>query len=321
MENARLMMPLFYKGNFNNGGRKMRAVLEREITDGTDTYRLWRRAGKPELESPRNEKDAYILYVELGEYLASLRMTDFYLTCHCGFQAAVASLYGDEKGRGQYFDSLRRSGGDDALLAALKLEEEKIQELGDDPARQTGYIKAILDEHIAAYRSAKENGGETFPDFTGALALRELPMCVKLSAAYKKKCEARERERRASIDAEDTAYCEERNRTAEQTVQAAIRTIREGGVLHNETVEFYRSRYNSSVSSIFNYLFRLYQVEVPLRTQGWVNQKLDNATILNGRCSRLQFKGNKRSQGSQRFFDCMNELIQAVAANGEPMSA
>ena len=34
VSNARLMKPLFYDGNFNRDGKKMRAVFEREISDG-----------------------------------------------------------------------------------------------------------------------------------------------------------------------------------------------------------------------------------------------------------------------------------------------
>lgn len=41
MSNARLMKPLFYDGNFNRDGKKMRAVFEREISDGTVSYRLY----------------------------------------------------------------------------------------------------------------------------------------------------------------------------------------------------------------------------------------------------------------------------------------
>ena len=40
VSNARLMKPLFYDGNFNRDGKKMRAVFEREISDGTVSYRL-----------------------------------------------------------------------------------------------------------------------------------------------------------------------------------------------------------------------------------------------------------------------------------------
>ena len=71
MENSKLMTPLFYDGMFNREGRRMRAVLEKEISDGTQTYRLWRAAGKPDLDYPRAENDKYILYVEINGYLAT----------------------------------------------------------------------------------------------------------------------------------------------------------------------------------------------------------------------------------------------------------
>ena len=250
MSNAKLMTPLFYQDNFNSVGKKMRAMLVREVTNGTDTYRLWRRDGKPDRQYPQGEGDDYILYVELHGYLATLRTTDYYLVDRCGYQAMVAALYGDEDKREQYFDGLRRSGGDDAVLETLAVEGQKIQEYGRDPARQADYIKTILDGHVSTYLASRESGGETFPDYTGALVLGELQTCVKLSTIYKGKCREREQERKAKADAENKAYCQERNRRAEQQVQEALRTIREGGVLQNDTVEFYRSRYDSSACSI-----------------------------------------------------------------------
>lgn len=314
MGNASLMTPLFYRDNYNADGKKMRALFLREVSNGTDTYRLWRRDGKPDRVYPHGEGDAYILYVEQGGYLAPLRMTDYYMVNHCGYHAAVAALYGDEDNRGKYFGRLRQSGGDPVVLEALGREEQMILEYGSDPARQASYIRNILDGHVSTYHSSKENGGETFPDFIGALVLGELPACVKLSAVYKAQSKIRAQERMAKAEAEAEAYCKECNRQAQQQVEDALRIIREGGVLQNDTVEFYRSRYDSSACSIILYLMRQYQVEVPLRTQGWIAQKLANTTITDGRCSQLQFRGNKRSKCSSRFFDCMNELIHAVAA-------
>lgn len=314
MSNAKLMTPLFYQGNYNTGGKKMRALMIREVSNGTDTYRLWRRDGKPDRQYPQGKGDDHILYVELHGYLATLRTTDYYLIDRCGYKAMVAALYGGEDKREQYFDGLRRSGGDEAVLEVLRQEEQKIQELGRDPACQADYIKAILDGHVSTYLESKESSGKTFPDYIGALVLDELPACRELSAIYKSKCREKEQERKAKADAEDRAYCQERNQRAEQQVQEAIRIIREGGVLQNDTVEFYRDKYDSSACSIVLYLMRQYQVDVPLRTQGWITSKLAAATIADGRCSHLQFWGRKSDRASQRFVVCMNELIRAIAA-------
>ena len=51
MGTAKLMTPLFYDGNYNVEKKRMRAVLEREVSNGAVSYRLWRSDGKPDLGS------------------------------------------------------------------------------------------------------------------------------------------------------------------------------------------------------------------------------------------------------------------------------
>lgn len=79
MGTAKLMTPLFYDGNYNVEKKRMRAVLEREVSNGAVSYRLWRSDGKPDLEYPRAANDAYILHVEVNDHLVPLRMTDYAL--------------------------------------------------------------------------------------------------------------------------------------------------------------------------------------------------------------------------------------------------
>lgn len=78
MGTAKLMTPLFYDGNYNVEKKRMRAVLEREVSNGAVSYRLWRSDGKPDLEYPRAANDAYILHVEVNDHLVPLRMTDYW---------------------------------------------------------------------------------------------------------------------------------------------------------------------------------------------------------------------------------------------------
>jgi len=315
MENNKLMTPLFYNGSFNQEGHRMRAVFEREISDGVQTYRLWRSSGKPDLEYPRAENDKYILYVEINGYLAILGVTDFTLIDNCGFELAAKSLYGGKEKRGEWIDHLRESDGSDAVMAAIAKEREEIERYGGDSARQTGYIHSLLNERVSIYLKAKENGGQTFPDFTGALVMNDLSRCAELSVAYRAKRQAEDAARRACAVEKENAYCKERNQEAEQAVSKAIQIIRDGGALENETVRFYRSQYDSSTYSIVNYLMRLYQVDVPLRTQGWINEKLSSVTIRDGKCKCLQYLKSKGARCSQKIFECMDALIQAVIEN------
>ena len=316
MSNVRLMKPLFYDGNFNRDGKKMRAVFEREISDGTVSYRLWRSDGKPDIQYPRAENDNYLLYAEIRDYLVPLRITDCNLIDHAGYPAAVIELYGSKEGRDEYFDSIRKS-SDDVFAEANRREREKIMLLGSDPACQASYIKKLFDNNVACFAASKENGGESFPDYVGALILGELDKCIALSAVYRKKEDEVANARRAKAEAEDKAFCEEQNRLSEQAVQDAIRTIKDGGVLQNQTVKFYRSRYRYNAFSIVNYLMRKYGVNVPLRTQGWINEKLSSVTIENRKCEHLRYMKTKGAQCSQKFFDCMNELIHKVCEEME----
>ena len=82
-------------------------------------YRLWRSAGKPDLDYPKAENDKYLLHVEINGYLAPLGMTDFNLTDICGFEPAAQKLCGGKEKRGAWIDALRESGGDEALSAAV----------------------------------------------------------------------------------------------------------------------------------------------------------------------------------------------------------
>lgn len=314
MEASKLMTPLFYRGNFNREGRRMRAVLEKEIFDSTQTYRLWRSAGKPDMEYNRIENDKYLLHLEINGYLAPLGLTDYNLTDRCGFEPAAQKLYGGKENRGKWIDSLRESGGNNAVSAALAEEREEIERYGGDPARQAEYIQKFLNEHVSAYLRSRENGGQTFPDFIGALVMNELSKCVELSAVYRAKQQAEEEARRTRIEAEDKAYCEEQNQVAQQIVSEALQIIRNDGVLENTTVIFYWGRRSFQVYSLVNYLMRQYAVSVPLRTQHWIRENLCSATIRDGRCSEYQYYRKKGCRGSQKFFEYMNALIRAVIA-------
>ena len=275
MGTAKLMTPLFYDGNYNVEKKRMRAVLEREVSNGAVSYRLWRSDGKPDLEYPRAANDAYILHVEVNDHLVPLRMTDYALVNHCGLLPATIALYGSEEGREEYFKHLRDSGaaGTGAFTEAMARETEKIIELGNDSARQADYIKSVLDQHVAAFLDSKECDGKSFPDFVGALILEEIPSCLALRTKYRAYKQEEALKRQAEQEEQDRAFCEERNRKAEQMIDLAIRTIRGGGTLKNEPISLYKSRYDSSTYSIVNHLMRRYQVDVPLRTQGWINDK------------------------------------------------
>lgn len=319
MSDAKLMKLLFYRNMFNADGKRMRAVFEREVSNGTDAYRLWRSCGVPDRDYFHAENDKHLLYVELHGYLAPLGMTEYDLINRSGYQPAIAELYRDMDGRKAHFDELRKceQAHSVEIPKALEIEGETIRRLGNDPACQAAYIKKIMDEHISTYLEARENGGETFPDFIGAAALDELALCRELSAKYRAKKQTDRAARQAAAEAEQKRKREETNRRADEQIQKAVHVLQHGGVLENEDIRLCRADGGYGSYAIVNHLMRLYGVDVPLRTQGWINEKLVSLRIANGRCGDLRYRTQKGGRCSDKIFECVNALIEKVCAETE----
>lgn len=84
----------------------------------------------------------------------------------------------------------------------------------------------------------KNADGKSFPDFVGALILEEISSCLALRTKYRAYKQEEALKRQAEQEEQDRAFCEERNRKAEQMIDLAIRTIRGGGTLKNDLSAF-----------------------------------------------------------------------------------
>ena len=313
MSDTKLMMPLFCNGMFNCNGHRIRAVHRYDVSNGEHRYRLWTKTGIPDIDYPRGESDRYLLYVEIHGYLAPLGMTEYFLTEHCGYLPAMRELYGGAEHRRTYFDGLQKS----AIEEAVAIERTVIYHLGKESPRQADYIYGILNEHLMRYTASKESEGKTFPDYIGALMADELDHCIQLSKIYRSLKQQEDEVRQAQIAEQDRVYQQSVNTEKEKAVGAALQIIRSGGTLKNDTLCYYKDDGSFVETSLILYLMREYHIDVPLRTQGWINEKLTSVTIENGKCEHLRYMRAKGAQCSQRFFDCMSEQIHNVCAETE----
>ena len=308
MSDAKLMLPLFYNGMFNRDGRKIRAVHNYDVSNGEYSYRLWTQAGQPDMDYPRSESDRYLLYVEIQGYLVPLGMTEYRLTERCGYLPAMQELYGGAKNRSAYFNSLQKNG----VGAAIEREESVIYHLGRKLPLQANYIRGILDEHLQQYTASKESGGEAFPDYIGALMANELDACIQLAETYKTHKQQEDEIRQARIAEQERAHQQSVNAEKEKIVAAALQTIRSGGTLRNEPIRYYKDDGTLVETSLILYLMRGYHINVPIRTQGWIKERLATANVQEDFCGSVTYYRARKSQCSQKFFDCMRELIAAV---------
>ena len=141
VSNARLMKPLFYDGNFNRDGKKMRAVFEREISDGTVSYRLWRSDGKPDIQYPRAENDNYLLYAEIRDYLVPLRITDFYLIDH-DYPGIFIEL------RGEHLNDRFKEGAVRLAWVEYSSDKQCLQTIAYGDGNADDFTHLIEHEHI-----------------------------------------------------------------------------------------------------------------------------------------------------------------------------
>ena len=308
MSDAKLMMPLFCNGMFNCGGRRIRAVHLYDVSDGEHRYRLWTKAGTPDIDYPRGESDRYLLYVEIHGYLAPLGMTEYFLTEHCGYLPAMQELYGGEKNRKAYFAHLQGMNVGEAIAA----EEAAILRLGKESSRRAEYIHGMLNAYLMRYTASKENGGKTFPDYVGALLAGELDQCMQLSKIYLEHEQQEDALRQAQIAEQERAHRQAVNAEKKTIVAAALQTIRSGGTLRNEPIRYYRDDGTLVETSLILYLMREYRINVPIRTQGWIKDRLATANVQEDFCGSVTYYRARKSQCSQKFFDCMQELITAV---------
>lgn len=119
-------------------------------------------------------------------------------------------------------------------------------------------------------------------------------------------------EQAAQREAEDRAFVAERNAEAEQIVNKALDILRNGGRLLNREITIYKTANDGSSYFILNYLARKYGVNIPIKTQGWINSALMEITVSDGRMTEGRILKGKNS--STTIWKYMNQLIAAVIA-------
>lgn len=313
MGGSKLMRPLFHKHNLNLEGKKVRAVLERQVTSETASYRLWRKDGKPDRERPRDETDRYLLHVEINGWLIPLRMTSWDIMNETGFPLAVKKLYRDIEERCRIFQKAEsENGSGDGVQQFLDAEQQEILRLGSDPTSQADFLKALLDRHVACYLKAKENGGQTAPDFIGAAVLDELVHCQELKVAYEARILAQTMEEERQRAEEDQRAHDAQNEAARQALESAEWTIRNGGTVQNALLTCWDNSGHEKTSPILLYLLRKYKIQVHLRTQGWIARNLQSVTVEDTGELSISFLRAKGGKCSEKIWDCLRSLVQAV---------
>ncbi len=151
----------------------------------------------------------------------------------------------------------------------------------------------------------------TMIEFLKYIAPDKIKACVEAKARILKRQEQERKEQEEKERQEELAYVQQKNEEAEQIVQKSIQILKNGGILINSEIIFYKGYYDYSTYHIINHLARLYDIAIPLKTQGWINTSLAQIKIQqDGEVT--EYKVFHGSNSSKVIFKYLNQLVAAA---------
>ena len=144
---------------------------------------------------------------------------------------------------------------------------------------------------------------------------KELDQMIEYRQNWYNRKEQEEQEKQVQREKEDQEYISNKNNEAEKLILAAEQAIINKEKVTNEDITIYKSRYESNTTSLILHIMKLYNINVPLKTQGWINKALANVyyTLDNEGNKRLTYEYfSKGSRNSEVFVNYLDELIRAI---------
>ena len=296
---AKLMKPLFINGMFNREGKRIRANYVRTVGE----YPLWIEDGKPNKDYARNPQDKYYIYIQVGEYIFTNGETEYDIIQQAGYTKLNKEWYGDIEGRNKFFNELRKGKTYEEYSPLIKEQIDKeqafIDEYGQKEDVQFAYLKeTYIDRHIQNWIDARDNGGK-FADFIGALCLDELDKCQEIAKVLKIKRQEKEKIWKAEIAKQRAKEAEEKAKAERLLIEKTEKIFINGGTIKG--------------GDIIVKLADKYNINIPIRTKGWIYDCLAECTITeNGGASYRYWKKKKGTKGSQKVYDILFDIRKAI---------
>jgi hypothetical protein len=120
--------------------------------------------------------------------------------------------------------------------------------------------------------------------------------------------EQKHQEQEENRKQEDQAYVTEQNKKAEDIINTAEHAIINHQNVKNIDITVYKSRYESNTTSLILSLIKKYDINVPLKVQGWINKALANI-IYDAEYDDYSYQYYKSSADSKVFSRYLYQLI------------
>ena len=120
-----------------------------------------------------------------------------------------------------------------------------------------------------------------------------------------------EQEKKSKQEQEDREYTNSKNKIVNELVSQAEQTIINNQKVNNKEITVYKSRYESNDTSLILHMMKLYDIKVPLKTQGWINKVLASIfyDVEEGNVSYSYYKSSANSNVFRKY---LNEFVGKV---------
>jgi len=120
-----------------------------------------------------------------------------------------------------------------------------------------------------------------------------------------------DQEKKLKREQEEKEYVEGKNKIAKDLVLVAEQAIINHQEVKNQDITIYKSKYESNDTSLILYMMKLYEIKVPLKTQGWINQALTSIQY-NEDWKDYSYRYYKTSANSNVFNKYLNMFIKVI---------
>lgn len=173
-----------------------------------------------------------------------------------------------------------------------------------------------LNQALTAIRSYPENNQFVnvadikLIELSGA-SQEEVQSLANYRTAWYNRKEQEYQERELKRHQEEKEYVKNKNNEVTELIKLAEQAIINKKIVINKNITIYKAKYDSSDTSLILHMMKLYDINVPLKTQGWINQALANISCENdyGEYSYSYYTSSKNSTVFNKY---LQELIRKV---------
>lgn len=175
-------------------------------------------------------------------------------------------------------------------------------------------IFVSTEKFISCMDSLAENGlfiGAIHIELTKYIKPENVSKYQEAKIKFHRKKDLEYQQKQKEKEENEQKYCDEQNKIAENKVKEVIEALKKDGEINNVSITFYKSEYTNHSLSVINYIAKLYNVKIPLKVQGWINEHLMTIYIKDGKLEKYSYHMGHKSTTIFKYIDMLINTIRS----------